>query len=148
MPLEFDPTDNDDYAMQQLDKRDSTAMAGVAWYHHERWGTVKASAAADVLDNSNGWVGELSVFHKMQIGRLSLTPALGVLYYDENFSDYYYGISESESRRSGLASYSAQDALGALCQPDGKIPDRRARRIDGERRIQRAAGRDYRQPDD
>ncbi|MFP1461983.1 MipA/OmpV family protein [Escherichia coli] len=46
----------------------------------------------------------------MQIGRLSLTPALGVLYYDENFSDYYYGISESESRRSGLASYSAQDA--------------------------------------
>ncbi|HGV2960745.1 TPA: MipA/OmpV family protein, partial [Escherichia coli] len=71
MPLEFDPTDNDDYAMQQLDKRDSTAMAGVAWYHHERWGTVKASAAADVLDNSNGWVGELSVFHKMQIGRLS-----------------------------------------------------------------------------
>lgn len=45
MPLEFDPTDNDDYAMQQLDKRDSTAMAGVAWYHHERWGTVKASAA-------------------------------------------------------------------------------------------------------
>lgn len=57
MPLEFDPTDNDDYAMQQLDKRDSTAMAGVARYHHERWGTVKASAAADVLDNSNGWVG-------------------------------------------------------------------------------------------
>ncbi len=30
MPLEFDPADNDDYAMQQLDKRDSTAMAGVA----------------------------------------------------------------------------------------------------------------------
>lgn len=29
MPLEFDPTDNDDYAMQQLDKRDSTAMAGL-----------------------------------------------------------------------------------------------------------------------
>ncbi|SPW38552.1 putative MltA-interacting MipA family protein precursor [Escherichia coli] len=40
-----------------FDKRDSTAMAGGAWYHHERWGTVKASAAADVLDNSNGWVG-------------------------------------------------------------------------------------------
>ena len=122
MPLEFDPADNDDYAMQQLDKRDSTAMAGVAWYHHERWGTVKASAAADVLDNSNGWVGELSVFHKMQIGRLSLTPALGVLYYDENFSDYYYGISESESRRSGLASYSAQDAWVPYVSLTAKYP--------------------------
>ena len=122
MPLEFDPADNDDYAMQQLDKRDTTAMAGVAWYHHERWGTVKASAAADVLDNSNGWVGELSVFHKMQIGRLSLTPALGVLYYDENFSDYYYGISESESRRSGLASYSAQDAWVPYVSLTAKYP--------------------------
>ncbi len=122
MPLEFDPADNDDYAMQQLDKRDSTAMAGVAWYHHERWGTVKASAAADVLDNSNGWVGELSVFHKMQIGRLSLTLALGVLYYDENFSDYYYGISESESRRSGLASYSAQDAWVPYVSLTAKYP--------------------------
>ncbi|HCN6237702.1 TPA: MipA/OmpV family protein, partial [Escherichia coli] len=122
MPLEFDPADNDDYAMQQLDKRDSTAMAGVAWYHHERWGTVKASAAADVLDNSNGWVGELSVFHKMQIGRLSLTPALGVLYYDENFSDYYYGISESESRCSGLVSYSAQDAWVPYVSLTAKYP--------------------------
>ncbi|WP_096315764.1 MipA/OmpV family protein [Escherichia coli] len=97
MPLEFDPADNDDYAMQQLDKRDSTAMAGVAWYHHERWGTVKASAAADVLDNSNGWVGELSVFHKMH-------------------------ISESESRRSGLASYSAQDAWVPYVSLTAKYP--------------------------
>lgn len=83
---------------------------------------MKASAAADVLDNSNGWVGELSVFHKMQIGRLSLTPALGVLYYDENFSDYYYGISESESRRSGLASYSAQDAWMPYVSLTAKYP--------------------------
>lgn len=83
---------------------------------------MKASAAADVLDNSNGWVGELSVFHKMQIGRLSLTPALGVLYYDENFSDYYYGISESESRRSGLASYSAQDAWVPYVSLTAKYP--------------------------
>lgn len=43
--------------MKQLNKRDATAMAGAAWYHHEKWGSVKVSAAADVLDNSNGWVG-------------------------------------------------------------------------------------------
>ncbi len=58
----------------------------------------------------------------MQIGRLSLTPALGVLYYDENFSDYYYGISESESRRSGLASYSAQDAWVPYVSLTAKYP--------------------------
>lgn len=58
----------------------------------------------------------------MQIGRLSLTPALGVLYYDENFSDYYYGISESESCRSGLASYSAQDAWVPYVSLTAKYP--------------------------
>lgn len=64
MPLEFDPADNDEHDMKQLDKRDSTAMVGAAWYHHEKWGSVKVSAAADVLDNSNGWVGEVSVFRQ------------------------------------------------------------------------------------
>lgn len=122
MPLEFDPSDNDDHAMKKLDKRDSTAMAGVAWYHHERWGSVKASASADILDNSNGWVGEVALFRQMPIGQLSLTPAIGVLYYDENFSDYYYGVSENESRRSGLASYSAQDSWVPYVSLTAKYP--------------------------
>lgn len=122
MPLEFDPSNNDDRAMKKLDKRDSTAMAGAAWYYHERWGSVKVSAAADVLDNSNGWIGELSLFRQMPIGQLSLTPSMGVLYYDENFNDYYYGISGTESRRSGLARYSAQDSWVPYVSLTAKYP--------------------------
>ncbi|WP_249965128.1 MipA/OmpV family protein, partial [Escherichia coli] len=38
------------------------------------------------------------------------------------FSDYYYGISESESRRSGLASYSAQDAWVPYVSLTAKYP--------------------------
>ncbi|POT55601.1 MipA/OmpV family protein [Citrobacter amalonaticus] len=110
MPLEFDPSDNDDRAMRQLDKRDSTAMAGAAWYHHEKWGSLKVSAAADILNNSNGWVGEISYFRPMLMGKFTLTPSMGVLYYDENFNQYYYGVSGSESRRSGLAGYSPDDS--------------------------------------
>lgn len=110
MPLEFDPADNDEHDMKQLDKRDSTAMVGAAWYRHEKWGSVKVSAAADVLDNSNGWVGEVSVFRQMPVGKFTLTPSAGVFYYDENFNDYYYGVSGSESRRSGLSSYSPDDS--------------------------------------
>lgn len=71
---------------------------------------MKVSAAADVLDNSNGWVGEASLFRQMPMGKLTLTPAVGVLYYDENFNQYYYGISGNESRRSGLSSYSPGDS--------------------------------------
>ena len=105
LPLTFDPSDNDDSAMKQLDKRNSTAMAGAAWYHHEKWGSLKVSAAADILDNSNGWVGELSYFRVLPVGRLAIIPALGVYYYDDSFNRYYYGVSRAESRRSGLAQW-------------------------------------------
>ncbi|WP_140397743.1 MipA/OmpV family protein, partial [Escherichia coli] len=43
-------------------------------------------------------------------------------YYDENFSDYYFGISESVSRRSGLASFSAQDAWEPYVSLTAKYP--------------------------
>ena len=122
MPLQFDPADNDDHAMKQLDKRDSTAMVGAAWYHHEQWGSLKVSAAADVLDNSNGWVGEMSLFRQMPMGKLMLTPAVGVLYYDENFNEYYYGISGNESRRSGLSSYSPGDSWTPYVALTAKYP--------------------------
>ena len=45
-----------------------------------------------------------------ELGKLTLTPSIGVLYYDENFNEYYYGISGNESRRSGLSSYSPGDS--------------------------------------
>ena len=44
------------------------------------------------------------------MGKLTLTPAIGVLDDDENFNEYYYGISGNESRRSGLSSYSPGDS--------------------------------------
>jgi len=35
MPLHYDPDDNDDRAMSQLDERKSSAMLGGAYYRHE-----------------------------------------------------------------------------------------------------------------
>jgi MipA family protein len=122
MPLEFSPSDNDDYAMSRLDKRDSTAMAGAAWYHHEKWGSLKVSAATDILDNSDGWVAEMSLFRVMPLGKLTLTPSAGVLYYDKNFNDYYYGISSGESHRSGLSSYSPDDSWTPYVGIGAKYP--------------------------
>jgi outer membrane protein len=42
--------------------------------------------------------------------RLTLTPSVGVFYSDESYNDYYYGVSGSESRRSGLDQYTAGDS--------------------------------------
>lgn len=38
MPLHFDPEDNDDHVMKQLDERKASAMLGGAHYRHEKAG--------------------------------------------------------------------------------------------------------------
>lgn len=111
MPLHFDPEDNDDAAMSQLDERKSSAMLGGAYYRHESWGSLKFAVAADAMDESGGVAGELSYFRPFRMERLTLTPSVGVLYYDESFNDYYYGVSAQESRRSGLQQYSADASV-------------------------------------
>lgn len=111
MPLHYDPDDNDDRAMSQLDERKSSAMLGGAYYRHESWGSLKVALAADAMDESGGVMGELSYFRPIRMERLTLTPSLGVFFHDESFNDYYYGVSEKESRRSGLQQYTAGETV-------------------------------------
>ncbi|HDS9361369.1 TPA: MipA/OmpV family protein [Enterobacter cancerogenus] len=110
MPLHFDPDDNDDARMKQLDERKASAFLGGAYYRHERWGSLKVAASGDVMDESGGIVGEVSFFHPVRMERLTLIPSAGVFYSDASYNDYYYGVSGSESRRSGLNQYSAGDS--------------------------------------
>ncbi|HFZ0498608.1 TPA: MipA/OmpV family protein, partial [Klebsiella pneumoniae] len=64
----------------------------------------------DATDESGGVVGEVSYFRPIRMERLTLTPSVGVFYSDESYNDYYYGVSGSESRRSGLDQYTAGDS--------------------------------------
>ncbi len=74
-------------------------MAGVAWYHHERWGTVKPLRLRTFwITATAGW-GSYRIPQNADRSPVADTCA-GRSLFDENFSDYYYGISESESRRS------------------------------------------------
>jgi outer membrane protein len=76
MPLHFDPDDNDDHQMRQLDERKASAMLGGAFYRHENWGSLKFAIAADAMDESGGMLGELSYFKPIRMERLTLTPSL------------------------------------------------------------------------
>lgn len=111
MPLHFDPDDNDDRAMSQLNERKASAILGGAYYRHESWGSLKVALAADAMDESGGVMGELSYFRPIRMERLTLTPSLGVFFHDESFNDYYYGVSQQESRRSGLQQYTAGETV-------------------------------------
>ena len=122
MPLSFDPEDNDDPEMKQLNERNGSAMLGGAYYHHESWGSLKFAIAADAMDESGGVMGEISYFRPFRMARLTLTPSVGVFYYDESFNDYYYGVSQKESRRSGLKQYNAGETVTPYVGVAAKYP--------------------------
>lgn len=106
-PLNFDPDDSNSRRMKLLDKRHSTAMAGLGYRHMADWGIVRTSLSADVLNYSNGYVADAAYLYPFDFGALTLTPGIGASWYSGNFNDYYYGISGKESRRSGLSQYDA-----------------------------------------
>lgn len=104
-PMYFKPDDSTDHQLRRLDKRKSTVMAGVSWSHHTLYGFLRTSLAADVLDNSNGVVGDVAWLYRYVNGGFTLMPGIGVAWSSQKQNDYYYGVSRRESVRTGLERY-------------------------------------------
>jgi outer membrane protein len=109
-PLGYRPGDSDDDRMKQLDKRRGTLMAGLAYSHFAEWGILRTTFTGDTLNYSNGMVADFAYLYKFELGDFTLVPGAGVSWSSKNQNKYYYGISENESRRSGLDSYTPSDS--------------------------------------
>lgn len=107
--IRFSPGSTDDHQLKQLDKRRGTMLAGVSYMHREAWGSLRASFAGDVLDNSNGFLGDLGYLYPIKGNNWSVTPGVGVLWSSKNHNKYYFGVSSHESQRSGLSEYTPGD---------------------------------------
>lgn len=66
--------------------------------------------AGDILDNSDGFVGDLAYLYRFSIDSWTLTPGVGVSWSSKDQNSYYYGVSRGESARSGLAEYNPSDS--------------------------------------
>lgn len=111
LPLEFKPKHSDDLQMKQLNKRHSTLLAQVEYTRSTNIGNFTASIAADVLDESNSVIINADYTTLLTFGQLFIVPEVGFNWANKKHNNYYYGISESESQRSGLAAYSAKSTF-------------------------------------
>jgi outer membrane protein len=109
-PLGYRPGDSDDDRMKQLNKRRGTLMAGLAYSHFAEWGILRTTFTGDTLNYSNGMVGDFAYLYKFDLGDFTLVPGVGLAWSSKNQNKYYYGISENESHRSGLDSYTPSDS--------------------------------------
>ena len=106
-PFGFKPSSNDYGYMKHLDRRDGTVMAGLRYKYTSQWGIIRAAYLGDILDNSNGFTADLAYLYPFSRDQLTILPGIGANWDSSNQNDYYYGVSRSESRRSGLNAYEA-----------------------------------------
>ncbi|BET44014.1 MipA/OmpV family protein [Atlantibacter hermannii] len=104
-PQYFKPKNSDNDQLRQLDKRKATLMAGLSYVHNTQYGFLRTALTGDTLDNSNGMLWDIAWLYRYNNGALTVTPGIGVQWASENQNEYYYGVSRSEARRSGLDAY-------------------------------------------
>ncbi|MEC5341320.1 MipA/OmpV family protein [Brenneria populi] len=110
-PRQFRPKDSDDPRMKRLNRRDSTALAGVEYTLRTDFGHFNASVAKDVLDNSDGIIADASYLYPIKLNDWEILPKVGVRWDNKDQNKYYFGVTQSESRRSGLSAYDPQDSF-------------------------------------
>ena len=101
----FDASDTSDARLRLLQDRDASVAVGMEIRLTTQFGMLRASAARDILNNSNGWNGTLGYAYSVEFGPLEIIPTAGMYWSDSRYAGYYYGISSQESRLSGLATY-------------------------------------------
>ncbi|MEC5208987.1 outer membrane protein [Psychrobacter sp. PL15] len=107
---EFDPDDADG-ALSGLDKRKASAAAGITYLRRTPIGGFRGQIATDILGRSDGSIGRLTYLTKFTRDKLTVYPSIGVEWNDENYNEYYYGVSNEESSRTGVAAYSPDQSF-------------------------------------
>lgn len=90
---------------QKLKKTNGSIMAGGSYLYVTRLGGLQAQMATEVAGNSGGSLAKLSYLAKFKQGGLTVVPSAGVTWYDKNYNNHYYGISQAESDATGLNAY-------------------------------------------
>lgn len=114
--LRFKTDDVNDAQLRRLHSRQMSAMAGVNAEYKADWGIVGASVQREVSGHDGGMESNLHYSYPIQAGRFTWVPRVGVVHSSARLLDYYYGISNEEALRSGLAAYRPGSATSPSLQ--------------------------------
>ncbi len=92
----LDPGESDFF--EGLNAREQSLDAGAEIRLRGSWGELQAAWLTDTLARHQGESAELSYRYRFEHGRLSFTPFVSWEWYDDDLSNYYYGVSSDESR--------------------------------------------------
>lgn len=110
----FDSSDSDDASVQLLDDRDATATADLNYrFSMPKVGSLAIKASVDILDESDGgYMFDVGYSQMLPVSKtIRLMPGAGFVWYNDAFTDHYYGISASEATASGLNEYQPESSF-------------------------------------
>jgi MipA family protein len=104
-----------DILLAGMQERHATVDLGAKLTRKLEWFDLKLGVLADVLNNHKGYEINLEASKRYDFEWLNLTPAVGALYHDDNFNEFYYGVRPSEARPTRSVYYSG-DAVNWYAQ--------------------------------
>ena len=116
-PMHFKASSSNNSQMKKLNNRRYIIMGGLNQELFSPYGIFKFSLNADITGQTNGFniTTKYSIpfiFNKIyNNGRLILNPGIGLQYSSHSLTNYYYGISSSEEKKSGLTAYQPSSSL-------------------------------------
>lgn len=112
LPLSFKPRKTNDEKLSKLDGRKATLLAEIKYDHDFDWGELSISAGVDMLNESKTVLLNANYsYTEVLWNTVAFTPSIGVNWLNHQHNNYYYGITEEESLKSGMPVYNANSAL-------------------------------------
>lgn len=94
-----------------LDERKSSAAAGLTYQRSTPVGGFRAQFATDILDRSGGNTARLTYLARITKDKLTVYPSIGFEFHNADYNEYYYGVTEKESAKTGVAAYKSNSSL-------------------------------------
>lgn len=118
----FEPDDATVSALKGLDERKPSANITLSYMYITPVGGFEVKANADMMDNSGGQSASLAHRSRFKLmdDKLTLYPKFGVSWYSEDYNQYYFGISETESAKTGLNTYKAKSSYSPFVSMTGR----------------------------
>ncbi|HBR1557927.1 TPA: MipA/OmpV family protein [Klebsiella quasipneumoniae subsp. quasipneumoniae] len=100
---EFESKHAETASLKQLNDRHDAIILGLSNAYITPYGAINAELGFDTFNGSHGLVGNFSYIGMINYKAFSLLPELGMNIMSAKHTRYYYGVSQQESERTGLA---------------------------------------------
>jgi outer membrane protein len=94
--LGYKPSDSS--YLTGMDERKSTFEGGLAFsasYHKTKY--IEIMLLGDMLNTYNSWISRVEIGDQYKAGKFTFYPSIVLLYQSSNFTNYYYGVKNSEA---------------------------------------------------